>query len=123
MKFNRRHILLIIFALALLVLFLPIKVNYNFAATALVYPSNEWYLNRGQDDSYISEMHNYENNSLSDLKNYKFERGDIAEVKLMNGMNSNTFVSENDTIAYLHSFLIKNELIRLRNLKQMKKHY
>jgi hypothetical protein len=118
MKFNRRHILLIIFALALLVLFLPIKVNYNFAATALVYPSNEWYLNRGQDDSFISEMHNFENNSLSNLKNYKFERGDIAEVRFMEGMSSNTFVSKNDTIAYLHSFFIKNELIRLRNLKQ-----
>lgn len=118
MKFNKRHVLLVILLLALLVLFLPIKVNYNFAATALVYPSSEWYLKRGQDDSFISEMHNLENNSLSDLKSYKFERGDISEVQLMDGMISNTFVSENDTIAYLHSYFIKNELIRLRNVKQ-----
>ncbi|MBC8488233.1 MAG: hypothetical protein H8D45_19565 [Bacteroidetes bacterium] len=119
MRFNRRHILLIILALALLVLFLPIKVHYDFEATALVYPTKEWYLKRGQDDSYISELHNFETNAISDLKSFKFERGDIAEIHLKKGLTSDDFVKSSDTIAYIHSYSIENELIRLKNLKEI----
>ena len=119
MRFNRRHILLIILALVLLVLFLPIKVHYDFKATALVYPAKEWHLKRGQDDSYISELHNFETNVISNLKSYIFERGDIAELHLKEGLTSGDFVTSSDTIAYIHSYFIENELIRLRNLKAM----
>jgi hypothetical protein len=119
MRFNRRHILLIIFALAIIVMFLPIKVHYSFEATSFVYPIKEWYLIRGQDDSYISELHDLRDNSVSNLKSYIFERGDSPEVQLKKGLTSNTFVKRSDTIAYIHSYFIENELIRLRNLKEV----
>lgn len=121
MKFNRRIVLLVILCLAVIVLFLPIKVHYSFDATAIVYPSKEWYFKRGQDDSYISELHNFKTNAISHLKGYKFERGDIAEVIFNEGLKSGTIISETDTLAYIHSFDIESEIIELESLIAVEK--
>lgn len=119
MRINRRHVLLVILFLALLTLFLPIKLNYSFEATAMVYPIREWHLKRGQDDSYISELQNFKTNSLSHLKSYKFERGDISEVNFKKELGSGEFLNSHDTIAYIHSYFIENEIAKLRNLKKV----
>ena len=121
MRFNRRFILLIILVLALITMFLPIKVHYSFQSTALVYPANEWFFKRGQDDSFISELHNNETSAVSKIKSYKFERGDIAEVQMREGLASDDFISSEDTIGYIHSYDIENELIRLKNEKEVEK--
>ncbi len=121
MKFNRRIVLLVILCLAIVVLFLPIKVHYSFDATAIVYPAKEWYFKRGQDDSYISELHNFKTNVISHLKGYKFERGDIAEVHLKEGLKSDDIITETDTIAYIHSFDIETEIIELESLIAVEK--
>ena len=117
MKLNRRYILLVIMVAAVVTLFLPIKVHYSFEATARVYPLKEWFLKRGQEDSYITEMHNYANNTLSHLKSYKFERGDISEVLLDTSLMSGEPVRAGDTVAYINSFLIENEIIRLESAR------
>lgn len=119
MKFNRRIVLLIILCLAIVVLFLPIKVHYSFDATAIVFPSKEWHFTRGQDDSYISELHDFKGNVISHLKGYKFERGDIAEVILKEGLKSDDIILDTDTLAYIHSFDIETELIELESLKSV----
>ncbi len=119
MKFTRRTILLIFLILAILVLFLPIKVYYSFESTAVVYPSQEWTLKRGADDSYISELQDYKTNAITHLKSYKFERGDIAEVHLKPGLKSNDFIKQTDTIGFIHSFYIENEISRLENLREV----
>ena len=98
-------------------MFLPIKIHYSFQATSLVYPAKEWYLKRGQNDTYVSELYDLKTNSVSNLKSYIFERGDIPEVHLKEGLQSNDFVNTSDTIAYIHSYFIENELTRLRNSK------
>ena len=116
MKFNRRIVLLIILCLAVVVLFLPIKVHYSFDATAIVYPTKEWYFSRGQDDSYISELHNFKTNVISHLKGYKFERGDIAELNLKEDLVAGDIITETDTIAYIHSYDIETEIIELESL-------
>lgn len=119
MKFTRRYFLLLILLLAVITLFLPIKVHYSFEATAKIYPLKEWFLGRGQDDSYVTEMQNYETNVISHVKSYKFERGDISEVLIDPDMVSGDLVEKGDSIAYINSFFIENELIRLRNLKHV----
>ena len=100
-------------------MFLPIKVHYSFKATALVHPIREWHLKRGQDDSYVSELQNFQTNVLSHLKSYKFERGDISEVNFVKNLKAGDFIRENDTIAYIHSFFINNEIAKLENLKKI----
>jgi hypothetical protein len=119
MKINRRFVLLVILILALITIFLPIKVNYSFEATALVYSAREWNLKRGADDSYISELVDNETNMVSNLMSYKFERGDVAEVQIRKDLVSGKYVTAKDTIATIHSFFINNEITRLVNLKQI----
>ncbi len=119
MRFSRRTILSVILILLLVVMFLPINVPYSFEATALVYPSREWYLNKGQDDSYVSELHDLKTNVIMNLKGYKFERGDIAEVYIKEGLKSGDFITQDDTIAFIHSYFIENEIIQLENLKDV----
>ncbi len=119
MKFNRRIVLLIILILATIGVFLPIKVNYSFEATALVYSTREWNLKRGQDDSYISELQDNETNVMSNLMSYKFERGDVAEVNICKNHVSGDYITTKDTVAVIHSYFIDNEIIRLKNLKQI----
>lgn len=121
MRFNRRFILLVILIIALVILFLPIKVHYSFKATALVYPANEWFLKRGQDDSFVSELHNIETSAVSKIKSYKFERGDIAEVQMREELASDDYITTQDTIAYIHSYDIENELVQLKNEKEVEK--
>ncbi|MEZ5196034.1 MAG: hypothetical protein R2764_06430 [Bacteroidales bacterium] len=104
---------------ALFVLFLPIKVHYSFKATALVYPTKEWFLKRGQDDSFVSELRNIETSAVSKIKSYKFERGDIAEVQMREGLTSNDYITAGDTIAYIHSYEIENDLVQLRSEKEV----
>jgi hypothetical protein len=119
MKFNRRIVLLIILILAVIVVFLPIKVNYSFNSTALVFSSKEWNLKRGAEDSYISELLDNETNVISNLMSYKFDRGDVAEVHIQKNLVTGDHVTTKDTIAFIHSFFIENEIIRLENLKQI----
>jgi hypothetical protein len=117
MKFNRRHILLIVLICLLFAFFLPIKVHYSFESTAIVYPTKEWHLIRVRDDAYISELVDNKTNFSSHLKNYKFERSDISQIKFNELLKSGTSVKRGDTLAYIHSFSITNELIRLKNLR------
>lgn len=121
MRFNRRHILLLIGLLTVIVLFLPIKMHYSFKATSLVYPAKEWYLKKAADDSYVSELHDFEADVISHMIAYKFERGDISELHIKSGLATDDFVSEGDTIAYIQSYLIENKIVRLRNLIEVEK--
>jgi hypothetical protein len=117
MKLNRRHILLLLLFSLLLTFFLPIKVHYSFESTAIVYPFQEWHLLRVGDDSYISELVDNKINFSGYLKSYKFERSDISQVLFRDHLKSGEFVGRGDTLAYIHSFYIYNELTRLRNLR------
>ena len=117
MKLNRRHVLILIFLLSIIVVFIPFKVHYSFESTALVFPIQEWHLKRGQDDSYVSELVNNKTNAISHLKNYKFERGDVAEVNIREDLIAGALAQNTDTIAEIHSFDIDNEITKLRNQK------
>ena len=121
MRFNRRHILLLIGLLAIIVIFLPIKLHYSFQATSLVYPAKEWYLKKAADDSFISELHDFEADVISNMIAYKFERGDISELHIETKLATDDFVQKGDTVAYIHSYLIENEIVRLRNLRDVEK--
>jgi hypothetical protein len=119
MKFNRRTVLLLLLILAIIVLFLPIKVYYSFDSAALVFPSKEWNLKRIADDSYISELVDHETNVMSNLMSYKFDRGDVAEVRIDEKLISGQYVKRYDTVAVIHSFFVENEIVSLKNLKNI----
>jgi len=121
MRFNKRHILGLILLLAVIVLFLPIHVRFSFETTAKFYPVREWILARGETEGFWSQLYNYETDGLSDYFNYRFERGDIAEIQMSPQVKTNQFIEANDTVAYINSFFIENEITKLKNTIQVEK--
>jgi hypothetical protein len=119
MRFNRRHILILLLILVILTIFLPIPVRYSFVASAKVYPVREWKLSRGAEEGFWSQTYNYETDALGDFKNYRFERGDIAELVIRKDIEFDTVISANDTVAYIDSYFIENEITRLTNLRDV----
>jgi len=119
MRLNRRHILILLLVLIIITIFLPIKLRYSFEATAKIYPLKEWKLMRGNEEGIWSQTIDYETGALSDFRNYRFERGDIAELFIREELRSNDLVNENDTIAEIKSYLIENEITRLENLRDV----
>jgi hypothetical protein len=119
MHFNRRYILIIILLLAVLSVFLPITVRYNFYTSAKIYPLKEWKLTRGETEGFWSQSYNYETNALSDFKNYRFERGDISELKMKHNIQTDTLINKDDTVAFIDSWFIENEIVRLKDLRDI----
>ena len=119
MHINRRHILILILILIVATIFLPIPVRYNFIASAKIYPLKEWKLSRGNDEGFISQTFNYESDALGDFRHYRFERGDIAELKIREDLPIDDIIQAGDTVAWIESFNIENEIVRLRNLRDV----
>jgi hypothetical protein len=119
MHLNRRHILLILLILVVLTVFLPIPVRYSFIATAKIYPIKEWKLLRGAEEGFWSQTYNYETGALGDFKNYRFERGDIAELEIRKDLKFDELINQHDTVASIQSYFIENEIIKLKNLRDV----
>jgi hypothetical protein len=119
MHINKRHILILLLILAILVIFLPIPVRYSFVVSAKVYPVKEWKLSRGTEEGFWSQTYNYETDALGDFKNYRFERGDIAELVIRENLEFDAPIDVYDTVAYIESYFIENEITRLNNLRDV----
>jgi len=119
MHFTRRHILILLLILVILTIFLPIPVRYSFVASAKIYPVREWKLSRGAEEGFWSQTYNYETDALGDFKNYRFERGDIAELKIREKLEFDAPIEVKDTVAYIESFYIQNEITRISNLRDV----
>ena len=72
---------------------------------------------RGTEEGIWSQTYNYETDALGDFKNYRFERGDIAELEIRKDLQFDAPVSRNDTIAAIESYFIQNEIVALQNLR------
>jgi len=88
-------------------------------ASAKIYPIREWKLSRGAEEGFWSQTYNYESDALGDFKNYRFERGDIAELIIREDLRFDAPIDRNDTVAYIESFYIQNEITRLSNLREV----
>ncbi|MCU0371525.1 MAG: hypothetical protein MUC31_08920 [Bacteroidales bacterium] len=119
MHFNRRHILILFLILVVLTIFLPIPVRYSFVASARIYPIKEWKLSRGTEEGFWSQTYNYETDALGDFKNYRFERGDIAELVIREDLVFDAPVNSDETVARIESYYIENEIVRLKNLRDV----
>lgn len=119
MRFNRRHILILILALLVLAVFLPIPVRFSFVATAKIFPLKEWKLSRGLDEGFFSQTYDYETDALLGYRSYRFERGDIAELRISRDIRFDSLVGAGDTVAIVESFFLENEITRLKNLRDI----
>ncbi|MFK7926358.1 MAG: HlyD family secretion protein [Bacteroidia bacterium] len=94
---------------------LPIHLSYTFEGTGKVYPIQEWILNRDQEGGIISTVYNHHLGVISEVSSYKFERGDIANVRISPFQDQSVrFISRGDTIATVRSYLLEERLNTLR---------
>lgn len=115
MRFNKRYFLLLILFLCIVVLFLPIHLRFSFETSAKVFPIKEWILARGETEGFWSQLYDYETDGMSEYLNYRFERGDIAEIQMSPFIKTNHVIEADDTVAYINSFFIENEITKLKN--------
>ena len=88
---------------------------------ARVYPVREWFLMYGANEGYQSELKDYKTNVKTNLKNFRFVRGDVPEVIISANIKNPGYVSKNDTIATIKSYYIDNEISRLKNQAEVEK--
>jgi len=119
MRITKKIILLLFFLAIIIVFIIPFKIPFAFKATARIYPSQEWVLMAGQDDSFVSVIYDNKTNVVNNLINYKFERGDIAELQINPLLVSGQQINKGDSIAYIHSYEIENELAKLQSELQV----
>jgi hypothetical protein len=86
-------------------------------ATAKIYPVKEWKLLRGAEEGFWSQTYDYETGAQGDLKNYRFERGDIAELVIRENLSFDSIIAAGDTVARIESYRITNEILQLQNLR------
>jgi len=116
MKFRyRKFFLLTILLLFIGVFFLPVKIPFSFRATGIVYPVKKWSLKTDMNGNYEGELKNYKTGVIEDLTSYKFRRGDIARLQLMPYFENNSFVKEGDTLGYIYSKYMDEQIEDLNN--------
>jgi hypothetical protein len=79
----------------------------------------EWKLSRGTEEGFWSQTYNYESDALGDFKNYRFERGDIAELEIKKDLKFDTPIKAGDTVAFIESYLIENQITQLKNQREV----
>ncbi|GAB4317773.1 MAG: hypothetical protein Kow00127_09610 [Bacteroidales bacterium] len=115
MNIDRRYRWLLgVIVILLLVAAFFVRVMYQITSQGVVVPEREWRFYRGQDDSYLSEIQHHAIGRVSDIRNYKFERGEVVAVEINQGLQEGSPVLRGDTIVIIHSPEIENEITRLR---------
>jgi hypothetical protein len=111
-----KHIALILVLGAIVSLFfMPIKVPFSFRTTALVHPLKKWSLRADQDGNFFGELKNFKTGAIEQSTSYRFERGDIATLRVNGNVINNSKVSSGDTLGYLYSRLVEERYQRLTN--------
>lgn len=111
----RKYLLIAILLLIVLVFFLPVYVPFSFRTTAIVYPVKRWSLKTDLDGNFVGELKNFRTGVIEDLISYKFERGDIAKLRLKPGMVNNSFINAGDTLGKIHSQFLDEKIQELEN--------
>jgi len=111
----RKYLLIAILLLIVTLFFLPIKVPFAFRTTAIVYPIKKWSLKADSDGSFVGELVNYRTGVIEDLATYKFERGDIARLRLMPYLENNSFIKKGDTLGFIHSQFLDEKIQQIEN--------
>lgn len=111
-----KHIALILVLGAIVSLFfMPIKVPFSFRTTALVHPLKKWSLRTDQDGNFFGELKNFQTGAIEQSTSYRFERGDIATLRVNGNVTNNSKVHQGDTLGYLYSRLVEERYQRLIN--------
>lgn len=104
----------ILISIITILLFLPIKLNYNLYVKGKILPTKEWIIYKGTDGRLTSQLINYKTGISQSYDVNLFDRGDAMQFAFNTNMHSGGQIKTNDTIATVYS----NETERqIENLK------
>ncbi len=119
---HRRYIALsIVLVIIGVIWFVPFKTQFNIRTSSWVQPLKKWSLRTDLEGNFYSELENFETGAKELATSYRFERGDIATLKLAGGMANNTFINSGDTLGMLHSRIVDERIVQLENLMAVEK--
>lgn len=105
-----------IISLVILLLILPIKLNYNLHVKGKILPSKEWVIYKGTDGRLTSLLTNYETGINQSYEVTLFDRGDAMRFNFNNQLHSGSSIKINDTIATVYSNEIERQIENLKGL-------
>ncbi len=91
-----------------------ITLRYTISGQGIIYPGYEWILGKTVDGNLINSLKDNFNNSVSNYRVTEFQRGDIAEFRLRNEIFDLDYLSNGDTVGFIHS---GNEVSRLLEME------
>lgn len=117
-------VLVIIIASFIIIVFAPIKINYNVVSKVSIKPALEWELSRTIDGNLITLFKNNLNNTVNSYSVTEFQRGDVVEFKLNHEILEKNYIQKGDTIGFVYSNEEQRKLIELMgNLKILEAEY
>lgn len=99
---------------SIIILFLPIKLDYNIHTQGLVTPAKEWTLATNSEGNLLSTSRNNVEGTVSSYNVTEFQRGDVVEFKLNEKVIKNKAVKKGDTIGIISSNEAQRKLIQLQ---------
>lgn len=98
----------------ILLLVLPIKLNYTLHVKGKILPYKEWIIYKGTDGRLTSLLTNYETGINQSYDVTLFDRGDAMKFNFNNRLHSGSNIKLNDTIAVVYSNEIERQIENLK---------
>jgi hypothetical protein len=105
MKKNNKLIIIVLIAISgsLFFTFLPFKPHYTKSRLGKIYPARQWFLIRSRDGVLITATKDNMSGVHHEYKVNLFDRGELVQVKLCDGLLSGRFIQAGDTIGTIYS--------------------
>jgi hypothetical protein len=104
----------ILITLFIVLLLLPIKLNYNLYVKGKILPSKEWIIYKGTDGRLTSQLINYKTGISQSYDVNLFDRGDAMHFAFNPGIYSGSQIFVNDTIGVVNSNEIERQIENLK---------
>ena len=105
---------IVIISIIVLLLILPIKLNYTLHVKGKILPNKEWIIYKGTDGRLTSLLTNYKTGINQSYDVTLFDRGDAMKFTFNSALHSGSWIKSNDTIAVVYSNEIERQIENLK---------
>ncbi len=107
---------IVVISVIVLLLVLPIKLNYSLHVKGKILPGKEWIVYKGTDGRLTSLLTNYKTGINQSYDVTLFDRGDAMKFTFNTALHSGSQIEIDDTIAVLYSNEIERQIENLKGL-------
>ena len=105
---------IVVISVIVLLLILPIKLNYTLYVKGKILPVKEWIIYKGTDGRLTSLLTNYKTGINQSYDVTLFDRGDAMKFTFNDALRSGTQINADDTIAIVYSNEIERQIENLK---------